>query len=495
MRLSVPIRLTATLLLAACGTSAAERPNIVFLMADDQCSRSLGCYGAPGAITPNIDRLAKDGMAFDRHYDTTAICMASRANVMTGMFEYKTGCNFTTGPLLREHWRRSYPVLLRRAGYMTAFAGKFGFEVATSAGRRGELPVGDFDHWGGGPGQTSYATKRNPSMAKYAEKYPHSTLSYAAFADDVIADAAARRQPLCLSISFKAPHRPVTPDPQFDNIYRGAMFEKPANFGRDHGKHFSEQSRRGRQYERFESWGYSTDYDGVMAKYYQQIYAIDVAVGRIRDSLARHGLTDNTVIIYTSDNGFLCGAHGYGSKVLPYEEASRVPLIMFDPRHSNSGRGLRCDALTGNVDFAPTMLELAGIPVPEQIDGRSLLALYDNPTSATHEWLPLINVWGPQEVHSLSVVTRGWKLIYWPWGADDFVPTEELYHIASDPLELTNLAPQPAARDDLERLRGVYQVSHAHWKSNRVGYHGYDRFDVLFDRNLTWAEKVSRLER
>ena len=109
-----------------------KRPNIIFLMSDDQAVRTMGCYGAPGVQTPNLDRLGADGMIFDAHYDTTAICMASRANVMTGMFEYKTGCNFEHGTMLEKHWRRSYPVLLRKAGYRTAFAGKFGFEVLSA---------------------------------------------------------------------------------------------------------------------------------------------------------------------------------------------------------------------------------------------------------------------------------------------------------------------------------------------------------------------------
>jgi len=418
--------------------AAETRPNILFLMADDQCTYSMGCYGTPGALTPNLDQLARDGMAFDNHYDTTAICMASRASVMTGLLEYRTGCNFGHGPLLKSHWQQSYPVLLKKAGYQTAFAGNFGFLVANKPNQRGKLPNSDFDRWGGGPGQTSYVTKRNPSIAHYAEDYPHSTLAYAAFARDFINQAAKGSNPFCLSISFKAPHRPVTPDPKFDLIYQGKTFTKPKNFGRENGAHFSRQSRQGRQYARFHTWNYSTDYNGVMAKYYQQIYAIDVAVGRIRETLEKTATAENTVIIYTSDNGFLCGSHGYGSKVLPYEEASRVPLIIYDPRHANSGKGLRCSALTGNVDFAPTILDLADVEPPANLDGRSLLPLYNDPQKSIHESLPLINVWGPEKVHSMSVVTKDWKYIYWPYGADGFEPVEELYHTAKDPLELTN---------------------------------------------------------
>ena len=107
----------------------AQRPNIVFLMADDQCTYSLGCYGTPGVKTHHLDQLAREGVVFDRHYDSTAICMASRATVMTGLYEYHTACNFDSGPLLQKHWDQSYPMLMRKARYLTAFAGKFGFLV------------------------------------------------------------------------------------------------------------------------------------------------------------------------------------------------------------------------------------------------------------------------------------------------------------------------------------------------------------------------------
>ncbi len=478
-------RTLACLLLIAASSLTAwsdDRPNIVFLMSDDQCTYSMGCYGTPGVKTPNLDQLARDGMVFDNHYDTTAICMASRANVMTGMYEYKTGCNFKHGALLKEHWQKSYPILLREAGYQTAFAGKFGFEVTEKPEKKGVLPEDDFDRWGGGPGQTSYETKKNKSMAKYAEQYPHSTLSYGAFGRDFIEDAAKSDKPFCLSISFKAPHQPTTPDPQFDSVYAGKTFTKPGNFGRVYGEHFSQQSRQGRQYERFHSWHYSDKYDEVMATYYQQIYAIDVAVGMIREAIVDSGVAENTVIIYTSDNGFLCGSHGYGSKVLPYEEASRVPLIVLDPRRENSGKKLRCEALTGNVDFAPTILTLAGIDVPENMDGRNLMSLYDDPANEIHASLPLINVWGPDAAHSLAVVTRDWKYIYWPYDQGDFEPTEELFDTKNDPLELTNVASVDSLAADLVRMRALYDSLVDDWKKSAVPYHNYKQFGDVFTR-------------
>lgn len=479
----------ALVVLPAAMALAEERPNIIFLMSDDQSTYSMGCYDTPGANTPNLDKLAEDGIVFDAHYDTTAICMASRVNVMTGMFEYKTGCNFEHGALMAEHWKKAYPMLLREAGYRTAFAGKFGFEVTDKPGKKGKLPDADFDLWGGGPGQTSYDTKKNKSMAKYARQYPHSSRSYGAFGADFVKESATGDQPFCLSISFKAPHHPVQPDPMFDDVFKDLTFSKPGNYGREFGKHFSKQSRQGRQYERFESWHYSDDYDTVMAKYFQQIYAVDYAVGMIREAVKEAGVADNTVVIYTSDNGFMNGSHGYGSKVLPYEESTRVPLLMLDPRHANSGKQLRCKALTGNVDFAPTILELAGLPVPENIDGKSLLPLYDDPQSKTHEVLPLINVWGPKEVHSLGIVTNDWKYVYWPYAEGDFEATEELYQLTHDRLELTNAATQQENVDALKAMQQQYDQTVKHWKDNSVPYHNYQPFGKMFDRGIEWEDK------
>ena len=475
---------------AAVLAFADQRPNIIFLLADDQNFTSVGCYGNKEVKTPQIDQLAREGMAFDRHYNTTAICMACRANVMTGMYEYKTGTNFMHGNMKPEIWNSSYPVLLRKAGYYSAFAGKFGFVVEGKG-----LCEKDFDMWGGGPSQTHYKTASNKSMAKYAKKYPHSTLSYGAFGRDAIRAAKKAKQPLLLSISFKAPHRPVSPDPKFAHIYAGKSFTKPANYGREAGKHLSEQSKKGRQYPRFKEWDYDKDYDRVMAKYYQQVYAIDVAIGMIRDELKAQDIADNTVIIYTSDNGFICGAHGYGSKVLPMEESSRVPLMILDPRSSTAGKQLRSSALTGNIDFAPTILELAGLPIPKNVDGKSLLPLLRDPTDDIRKQMAFINVFGQIPTTSLTVLTKETKYTYWWFSDTQMKPVEELFDLKNDPLEMTNLAKVTDAAPKLEAMRKKYDTELAAWKKNAVPYNDYQRFGVLFDRTLSESEKRSSKRR
>lgn len=460
------------------------KPNIVFLFADDQCTYSVGCYGNRDVVTPNMDQLARDGVVFDRHYNTTAICMASRGSVFTGMYEYKTGCNFTHGNMKANVWAKSYPVLLREAGYLTAFAGKFGIEVDGKG-----LCEDDFDYWGGGPGQTSYDTTRNKSMRKYAKEYPHSTLSYGAFGRDVIRDSVKKEKPFCLSISFKAPHKPATPDPRFDHVYENKQFTKPANFGRQYGKHLSPQSKAGRQYPRFTDWNYDSDYDGEMAKYHQQIHAIDVALGMIRQELEAQGVADNTVVIYTSDNGYICGSHGYGSKVLPMEESSRVPLMVYDPRSPVNGKQLRCKELTGNIDFAPTILDLAGLAIPGNMDGESLVEVIRDPQRNVHDQMAFVNVYGPSPTTCLSVLTKRYKYTYWWYGDEEMHPTEELWDLATDPLELNNLAKRPEHQELLSDMRAAYDAELAKWKAEAVAYNDYQKYGVLFDRNVPWKEK------
>nr|WP_013630189.1 sulfatase [Rubinisphaera brasiliensis]ADY61472.1 sulfatase [Rubinisphaera brasiliensis DSM 5305] len=474
----------AVFLCMSSRVESADRPHIIFLLADDQNTLSVGCYGNSEVQTPEMDRLGRDGVIFDRHYNTTAICMASRASVFTGMYEYKTGTNFQHGDMQPETWEKSYPVLLREAGYLTAFAGKFGIVVEGKG-----LCESEFDLWGGGPGQTSYSTAKNKSMAKYAEKYPHSTLSYGAFGQDAIREAVKQDKPLCLSISFKAPHKPATPDPRFKHVYAGKTFTRPDNFGREAGEHLSEQSKQGRQYPRFTEWKYDSDYDGEMAKYFQQVYAIDVALGMIREELDAQGIADNTVIIYTSDNGYICGAHGYGSKVLPMEESSRVPLIIYDPRSKSAGKQQRCSALTGNIDFAPTILELASLPIPENMDGVSLLPLLQDPSADVREQLAFINTFDNLPVHSLSVLTKNWKYTYWWYGNEKMQPAEELFHLSEDPLELINLADATTAYSKLNEMRKRYDAELQAWKDHAVPYNNYQKYGVLFDRSISWQDK------
>jgi len=465
------------------------RPNIIFLLTDDQSTYSIGAYGNRDVKTPNMDLLAADGVLFENHYVTTPICKASRASIMTGLYEYRTGVNFGRGDMPSEMWQNSYTMNLKKSGYLTAFAGKFGFEVLDDKGVAG-LPVKDFDLWGGSPGKkTYYETARNKSMTSYAKKYPHVTLAYGAFGRDVIKTAAREKKPFLLSISFKAPHRPTAPDRRFDGVYKGKVFKKPENFGRESGEHFAPQTKVDRQYERFFSWNYADRYDEVMAVYHQQVYGVDVALGMIRDQLKKSKLDKNTVIIFTSDNGFFCGSHGYGSKVLPYEEASRCPLIIYDPRNKNSGKKIRHRGLTGNLDFSPTILALAGISTDFEMDGRDLMTLYNNPGAPGHQSLSLINTYLSPSMHAMATVTKDYKYIYWGYQGDGMKESEELYDLGKDPGELKNIASNPERKPILDHLRKLYDKGVKHWRETARPVWNYDKYADIMDRHVSWDEK------
>jgi arylsulfatase A-like enzyme len=469
--------------------SAAERPNIVFLFSDDQTARAVGCYGNADVITPHLDKLAHDGVRFTNHYNTTSICMASRCSVLTGLYEYRHGCNFAHGDLERRFIEQSYPVRLREAGYFTGFAGKIGFVIQ---GEEFEALAPLFDQWAGGPGQTFYETAKNEGIAKYADQYPHCSRAYGAWAQDFLKAAKHSGKPFCMSISFKAPHLPPTPDPIDLELYEGKTFTRPANFGVENGKHLSPQSKTSRAATSYREW--VNDYDRAARTYYALITGVDAAVGMIREALDQQGLAGNTVIIFTSDNGYNSGSHGFGDKVIPYEEGSKSPLIVYDPRLPAQHAGKVSEAITANVDMAATIFAFSGVAAPEGIDGRNLLPLLTSPTGQVREFLPLFNFWGIPSAQSMAVVTRHWKYIYWYFGDAGMTPTEELFHFDQDRLEMKNLAGDSRYADELAKMRSAYDTELAAIASKVVTGHGYEPYPTLFDRSLPWNRKAPLLK-
>lgn len=474
-----------------------KRPNILVLLTDDQVYNSTGYSGARQVKTPNFDRLAADGLVFDAAYDNTSICMPSRASIMTGMYEYKTGCNFGRGYLLTEKWQGSYPILLRAAGYYTGFAGKFGFAVKGPGGKSGyhtneDLPMDSFDWWKGWPGQGSYKTAGNEFFTEYADEYPHVTRALGAAADDFFREAKGRGKPFCLSLSFKAPHGPKSPDKFFDDVYADTVWEEPANYDEKGAAHLPDQAKSGRQYLDIKDFR-PEDFQVTMRKYHQQIHGVDYAIGMIRKSLETHGLAENTVILFLTDNGYNCGSHGFGGKVLPYEEGSRSPMIIYDPRHPVSGKGKRTKALAGSIDIAPTVLALAGLAIPENMDGLSLLPLLDEPEGRVREAMLLINTWGAAPAHSLGVVTETHKYIHWPF-AHEMTAKTELYDLTNDRHEMNNLVFGSAQSEVLDQMRRHYDESLAKWRQECVETGGYPLMATIYDRHLPWETKVAAMD-
>lgn len=495
--ITLVIALLLASLAAVHAADASElKPNIIFLLSDDQTIGAVGCYGNKDVITPNLDKLAGEGVRFLNHYDTTSICMASRASIMTGLYEYRHGCNFDHGNLERRLFDRSYPVRLREAGYFTGFAGKIGFEVE---GEEFAAFAKQFDVWAGGPNQTFYETAKNAGIAKYAAQYPHCSRAYGAWAQDFLKTAKQNGKRFCMSISFKAPHQPPTPDPIDLKLYESkTTFTRPKNYGVENGKHLSAQVHTSRAATSYREW--VNDYDQAARTYYALITGVDAAVGMIREELERQGLAHNTVIIFTSDNGYNSGSHGFGDKVIPYEEGSKAPLIIYDPRLPKQNTGKTSAAVTANVDMTATIFALSGVPAPEGMNGKSLLPLLENPAGRVREWLPLFNFWGVASAQSMAVVSAEWKYIYWYYGgaktgdkAAAMTPTEELFHLGKDRLEMTNVASDSTYETQLAAARTAYDAEMAALKASVFQGHGYEPYPVLFDRTTAWSDKAQLL--
>lgn len=437
--------------------SPAERPNILVLVTDDQRWDTLGCMGNRIIQTPEMDRLAAEGTLFTRAFVTSSICAASRASIFTGLYERTHGCNFNTGPLRGSLLKRSYPMLLREAGYTTGFIGKYG---VGDVGEREMEGHEVFDHWYGFYGQGSY----------FPDEAGGKHLTQVMFdqARDFF-DRVPEDRPFCLSISFKAPHSgkgylELTPDPAMKNLYADVTLPAPVTARPELFDALPEFLQRSNARTNYWELRYKTadQFQAIMKDYYRLITGVDRVLGQLRGELAKRGLAENTAIIFLSDNGEMIGDYLLGGKQLLYDASIRIPMIVYDPRLSPSDRGQRRGQMVLNIDVAPTVLALAGEPVPESMQGRSLLPLLghaarravspggsvpwreaffcENRFRLDNQYYPMME----------GVRTVAWKYIRYP----EFDPVvEQLFDLEKDPHETENLAADEAHARRLGQMR------------------------------------------
>jgi arylsulfatase A-like enzyme len=430
---------------------AMERPNIVFLLTDDQRWDSLGCMGNRVIRTPHIDSLAESGTTFNNNFVTTAICMASRASIFSGLYTSSHGINSFATPFTDSQFSATYPEMMRRSGYHLGFIGKYG--VGNT------MPEDRFDYWAGFPGQGQYFPK-GPGG-------PHLTTIMGDQSLEFL-ERAPKEKPFCLSVSFKAPHvqdenpRQFLHSPETANLYRNSRFPVPETadprFIAMLPVEVQRSEARRRWAVRFATPGL---YQESVRSYYRLITEVDTAVGRIREALRRSGRDGNTVIVFSSDNGFYLGEHGLAGKWFMHEESIRTPLIIHDPRLPNNARGRRLDEMTLNVDIAPTLLEISGLrPVPS-MQGRSLYDLIERRAGAAwrREWfyehLFTSNGWLPT---TEGIRTKRWKYTQYTDVEGGF---EELFDLATDAREKANLARDPKHAGQLQTMRG----RHSAWRA------------------------------
>ena len=470
---------------AAPGKSTQTRPNILLLFTDDQRADAMGCAGNAVIKTPHIDRLAAEGVRFRNAFVTTSICCVSRACVLAGQYARRHGIDDFATPFSDPAFAQTYPMVLKRAGYYVGFIGKWG--IAANNIRRVNHAGAAFDYWAGGSHQTNFwheadcpfvthagtgADKlrnlctcppdargtRGPGVRigrKSIRNPLHLSTQIIPRKVDQFLRTRDRGKPFCLSISFKAPHGPWSDwDPALADLYRGAEMPVPQTATPEAAARkpaflrHSLGSAGGRRL--------AADHAKLRSQihhYYRLVSTVDLAVGKVRKALADHGLAGNTVILFSSDNGHFLGEHGLMGKWLMYEESIRVPLILHDPRLPAAAGGRTCDEPALNIDFAPTMLSLAGVAPPRPMQGKSLLPLLRDPKAKLREDFFYEHHYRakPHPIERTEGVrTRRWKYIRF---LDQQPAWEELYDLQSDPRETTDLARAPAHRDTLTRLR------------------------------------------
>ncbi len=420
-------------------------PNIIFLLTDDQRWDAMGAMGNEHIKTPNMDRLAYDGIRFQHAYVTTPICAISRASIFSGQYARRHGIHNFAKPFDSTQWQNTYPYLMRKAGYFTGFLGKFG------VGR--ELPAEEFDFWRGVPGQPKYEhTDENGNYIHYTKILENQALTFL--------DTIPSENPFCLSVSFKAPHvqdtdpRQFLYDSAYQTLFADVTLPPPPMREDEYWERFPEFFKADNESRRRWNMRFADEemYQRSVKGYYRLIYGVDVFIGAVLEKLEQMGQADNTVIVLLGDNGFFLGERGLAGKWYAYDESIHVPLFIYDPRLPAELRGQLIEPIALNIDIAPTLLSMAGIHVPSSMQGEDLSALYkgNNPEDWRTDFLFEHPFDHPRIPKSEGVVSLTEKYFIYP----EVDPIhEEYYDLVKDPQEDNNLIKDPNYAQQIEHIR------------------------------------------
>ncbi len=453
--------ITALVPLAA---AEAERPNIVFVMADDHANHALSSYGSVINETPHLDRLAAEGMRFTSAFVTNSICAPSRAVILTGKHSHLNGV--ITNREAFDGSQQHIGPLLQEAGYQTAIIGKWHLKSD---------PTG-FDYWNILPGQGDYY---DPDMIEMGERKSHEgyvTDIITDFVLDYLENRRDRQRPFFLMYHHKAPHREWAPGPDHLTLYDDVDIPEPATLFDDWSgrgtaarvqemtvahhltpRDLKEDPPEGLEGDDLVRWKYQR----YIKDYLRTIASIDDNMGRLLDYLDASGLAENTVVVYTSDQGFFLGDHGWYDKRFMYEESLRMPLLVRWPGRVDAS--VVRDEMVLNLDFAQTFLALAGADEPGDMQGRSLLPLLEGETPDDWRQSIYYRYYEYPAVHMVhkhyGVRTDRYKLIHF-----HELKEWELYDLVEDPDEMQSVYDDPAyaeVRTELEaelaRLRDHYR--------------------------------------
>lgn len=415
----------------------AKRPNILFLIADDMSWHSAAFAGDPVVKTPNLDELSRRGVTFTHAAVTTSICMVSRANFLTGRWLSQLG-GARVSP---ENWPQTWPGQLRLAGYYGGHVGKVHVVGQSAEG---------YDFWAG---RSGYAWL-NDGMGGKVHSIQRDTDEALRFLN-----TRPKDKPFFLQVAYTVPHaedgdpKQYLPMPQEQDLYSSGHVTPPETaadkFWEKLPAFFREQVNESRQRwkKRFDT---SEKYQSYTKDYFRLITGMDRSIGVILEQLKVQGVADNTIVVFTADNGYFLGEHGLADKWYAYEESLRVPLIVSDPRLPVSLRGRQCDDWVLNVDFAPTFCALAGMKPPAIMQGRDITPLVQGETPADWRTDFLYQFkWGSESIPaSEGVCGKDWKYIRWV-----ATNTEELFDLRQDPRETNDVSKDPSHAADVIRVR------------------------------------------
>ena len=482
-----------------------KRPNIIFVMADDQRENTYSAAGHPILKTPNIDWLAHNGVRFSNTYTAAPVCSPSRTSFLTGMYERKHGIGFGSAyQLTEEQWLQTYPALMQSNGYKTAFIGKIGIEYYTF---RAQI-ASKFDHWYGHNGWTAFFPKKYPD-------YP-STLPYLNAEKDIITeimsdgireylnkaaeDKEISHKPFILSVSLSTPHdsqahsmgasdfkrapssenAELTNHPIYDKLFRDGSIAAHEDTGRDPYKFLPKNildHSKGRARGLYSVYYKRDTNKEAHVRYFQMIQGIDKLMGEMIETLRVNNQLDNTVIIFSSDHGLHMGENGFGGKSLLTDVAAKIPFLLYDPRLTKKKRGQTIDKLISSLDITSTMLAYGNTEESEHMQGNSVLPLIDDNNAQWRDEIYLESLMSWRDNPIQEGVRKGdWKYIryfrgnrykttdggmgnYMVYKEEDLdfsnqTPIfESLVNLKDDPLEKVNLITNMKDSKTLQELR------------------------------------------
>lgn len=504
--------------LPACSSEAPKqtRPNIIFIMSDDHAYQAISAYGHGLNKTPNIDRIAKEGAIFTRACVTNSICAPSRAVMLTGKHSFVNGKVDNVFPF---DWNQdNFAKQLQKSGYQTAMIGKIHLDG---------LPQG-FDYSNVLPGQGQYY---NPDFIENGVKkrYPgYVTTLTTQFALDWLDKKRDKTKPFCLLYHQKAPHRNWLPEEKYLDLYEDQDFQLPENFFDDYSGRGTAAHTQEMGIVKEMMWGHDMKFENdpytnkptnfigdinrmddkqreawrnaynkrndeflklkpegkelakwkylrYLRDYLKCIKSVDDGVGELLDYLDKNGLTENTIVIYTSDQGFYLGEHGWFDKRFMYEESFRTPLVMRYPKEIKPGTTI--SKLVQNLDFAPTFLDYAGVSTPKDMQGESFRKLV---AGKAGEWRDAVyyTYYEYPGVHAVKrhygVATERYKLIHFYYDVDEW----EMYDLQKDPHEMKSVYNDPA-------YAAVQKELHARLTELRKKYGDSDELDQKFIKAST----------